>query len=38
MHETRPTSVSYEPAMKPCVDKSPPTGAEEFGGLMKKTC
>ena len=31
-------SVSYEPAMKPLVDKSPPTGVQEFGGLMKKSC
>lgn len=38
MHETGPMSVSYEPAMKPLVDKSPPTGVQEFGGLMKKSC
>lgn len=24
--------------MKPLVDKSPPTGVQEFGGLMKKSC
>lgn len=38
MHETGPMSVSYEPAVKPLVDKSPPTGVQEFGGLMKKSC
>ena len=38
MQETGPMSVSYDPAMKPLVDKSPPTGVQEFGGLMKKSC
>lgn len=37
-HATGPMSVSYESAMKPLVDKSPPTGAQEFGSLMKKSC
>lgn len=37
-HKTGSMSVSYEPAMKPLVDKSPPTGVEEFGSLMKKSC
>lgn len=31
-------SVSYEPTLKPLVDKSPPTAVQEFGGLMKKSC
>lgn len=38
MHEIGTLSVSYEPAMKPPVDKSPPTGVQEFGSLMKKSC
>lgn len=38
MHKTGSMSVSYEPAMKPLVDKSPPTGVKEFGSLMKKSC
>lgn len=38
MHKTEPMSVSYEPALKPLLDKSPPTGVQEFGSLMKKSC
>lgn len=37
MHETGSMSVSYEPAKEPLVDKSPQTGVQEFGGLMKKS-
>lgn len=38
MHETGSMSVSYEPAVKALVDKSPPTAVQEFGSLMKKSC